>query len=72
VVGVTLALLIRSASTSPGEAARAAAIVFALAIVLAPSARAGYLVYPIDLLVWSAGLRRPRSVDSVVHEEASA
>jgi hypothetical protein len=70
VVGVALILLIRRPPASAGEAALAAAIVFAVAVLLAPSARAGYLVYPIDLFVWSIGLRRSRPVDSLAHEEA--
>ena len=70
VAAVALVLLIRRPPASAGEAARAAAIVFAVAVLLAPSARAGYLVYPVDLFVWSIALRRRRSVDSAVHEEA--
>jgi hypothetical protein len=70
VAATALALLIRRPPASAGEAARAAAIVLAVAVVLAPSARAGYLVYPVDLFVWSIGLRRSRPVDSIEREEA--
>jgi hypothetical protein len=42
------------------EAAAAAALVLLTLILLAPVARAGYLVYPLDLLVWAALLRSAR------------
>jgi hypothetical protein len=51
---------------SAAGAAAAAGVVFALALVLAPSARLGYVIYPIDLLVWAFALR---SVDSPVGPE---
>ena len=42
------------------EAAAAAALVLLTLIVLAPVARAGYLVYPLDLIAWAALLRSAR------------
>ena len=40
-----------------GGAARNTGWLLAAAVVLAPSARIGYLVYPVNLLVWSRALR---------------
>jgi uncharacterized membrane protein len=46
---------------SAAGAAAAAGVVFGVALMLAPSARLGYVIYPIDLLVWGFALR---SLDS--------
>jgi hypothetical protein len=55
-VGALAAWLIsRPASRSPAGAARGAGLLFLGAVLLAPAARLGYLVYPVNLLVW-AGL----------------
>jgi len=43
----------RSGRGGPAGAARATGILLAVAFVLAPAARFGYVVYPIDLLVWT-------------------
>jgi len=49
--------LLRPGEVGPGRASRDAAIVWAAALVLAPAARVGYLIYPINLLVWSVAFR---------------
>jgi hypothetical protein len=46
------AMLFRWPPATVGAAALRAAALAALAIVLAPAARAGYVVYPLDLAVW--------------------
>jgi hypothetical protein len=51
-------------------AARSAAIVWVLAFALAPAARFGYLVYPVNLFVWSVVLWSGRRLPS--HEVAVA
>ena len=53
VVGVGVLLLVRWTPTSLRIAAVQAAIVFALMILLATAGRPGYLIYPINLLLWS-------------------
>jgi hypothetical protein len=45
-------LLIRS-PVDPSGAALRAGVAFAVALTLAPAARLGYLIYPINLLAWS-------------------
>ena len=55
-------LVVRRPPHDAASAAAAAAVVSACALLLAPQARAGYLIYPIDLAVWAVALR---SVDSV-------
>jgi len=57
-VGAYLRIVRRPRSAA--DAARAAGLVLLAAIVLTPSPRAGYVVYPIDLLVWSWALRAPQ------------
>jgi len=52
------AALARRRQIGASEAAGAAALVLLALIVLAPVARAGYLVYPLDLIAWAALLRR--------------
>src|SRR2546428_3210639 len=47
-----VAVLVRRPPSTVGEAAVRAAAIAGVAIVLAPAARAGYMVYPIDLAVW--------------------
>jgi uncharacterized membrane protein len=60
-VGLVLALvvflLVKRPPAAASEAAMDAGIVFAAAILLAPAARFGYVVYPIDLFVWAWVLR---------------
>jgi glycosyl transferase family 87 len=55
-VAVGLYLLVRRPPGDPAGAAARAAILFLAAFVLAPAARLGYLVYPIDLMVWGGVL----------------
>jgi hypothetical protein len=57
-----LGALARRARVSASDAALAAGVVLLAAIALAPVARAGYLVYPVDLLVWAALMRGPAPV----------
>jgi hypothetical protein len=53
VVAVTaIALSIRWPPSTVGDAAVRAGVIASVAIVAAPAARAGYVVYPIDLAVW--------------------
>jgi hypothetical protein len=60
-VGLALALvvflLVKRPPAAASEAAMDAGIVFAAAILLAPAARFGYVVYPIDFFVWAWVLR---------------
>jgi hypothetical protein len=49
---VAIALLIRWPPFTAGGAAMRAAAIASLAIVAAPAARSGYVVYPVDLAVW--------------------
>jgi hypothetical protein len=53
-IGLTaVALLVKGGRRTPIEATRAAGILFVVALALAPAARIGYLVYPLNLLAWS-------------------
>lgn len=62
VLVIAAILIARRPPRDAAGAAMGAAIVSACALLLAPQARAGYLIYPIDLAVWAVALR---SVDSV-------
>jgi Glycosyltransferase family 87 len=53
VVGVGALLLVRRPAAHPRAAAEQASVVFVLAVVLATAGRPGYLIYPLNLLVWS-------------------
>jgi hypothetical protein len=53
-----IALLIRWPPSTVGGAAVRAATIASLAIVAAPAARTGYVVYPVDLAVWGWLLSR--------------
>ena len=57
VVGVAGFLLLRDRTPSMGQACARAAGAFFTAVALAPAARAGYLVYPANLLVWAIAFR---------------
>ena len=57
VIAVGALLLVRTPTTAGGASARAAAA-FLVAVVLAPAARFGYLVYPISFAVWAFALAR--------------
>jgi hypothetical protein len=52
-------LLLRRAPADAAGAAERTAIVFAVAVLLATAGRFGYLIYPLNLLVWSRLLLRP-------------
>jgi hypothetical protein len=61
IVAATAALvLLRPPGTAADASARAAAA-YAVAIALAPAARAGYLVYPVSMLVWAVAFARDGS-----------
>jgi hypothetical protein len=57
VAGLAGWLVVRRLWPGAAGAARSASIVWLLAFVLAPAARIGYLVYPVNLFVWSVVLR---------------
>jgi hypothetical protein len=50
-------LILRRTPVTTSGAARDAGLLFLAGIVLAPSARFGYVVYPINLMVWAWALR---------------
>jgi hypothetical protein len=60
VTALVLLALARRVEVGAPEVAAAAALVLLTLIVLAPVARAGYLVYPLDLIAWAALLRFAR------------
>jgi Glycosyltransferase family 87 len=62
--GLLLLRLARSANLArPGAAAAIAAAGASLAVILlAPTGRSGYLIYPLELAIWAALLRRPPRV----------
>jgi len=53
VAAIAVALLLRRGPWSVKAAARRGAVVLAAAILLAPAGRLGYLIYPLNLLLWS-------------------
>jgi hypothetical protein len=61
VVALFVFMAVRRPPASASEAAKDAGIVFLAAIVLAPAARFGYVVYPLDLFVWAWALRAART-----------
>jgi hypothetical protein len=54
VVAVAVWVLQHTQDRGPAGVARATGWILAVAFVLSPSARFGYIVYPVDLLVWAA------------------
>ena len=56
VAGFVLYLMIRRAPRTAAGVAASTGTVLGVAFVLAPAARFGYLVYPVDLLVWAWAL----------------
>lgn len=52
-LGVWSWLLIRRPRPDAASAAARAAVAFGVALLLAPAARVGYLIYPLNLFVWS-------------------
>jgi hypothetical protein len=61
-------VLVRRRPTTPAALARLVGWVMAVAILLAPATRVGYMLYPIDLFVWAWLLRGEESVDVPVVE----
>lgn len=61
VAGVAGYLLIRRPPTTIAQAAGRAGLLMAVALVLAPAARFGYVIYPVNLVLW-AGLLARRTV----------
>jgi hypothetical protein len=59
-VALAVVLLRRARHASPPRAAGIAGLLFVAAIALAPAGRVAYLVYPLNLLVWSWLLGRER------------
>jgi hypothetical protein len=57
-----LVALIKHLPRTPAQAARYAAIAIGVVTLLAPAARFGYLIYPVNLLVWAALLRTTAGV----------
>jgi hypothetical protein len=55
---VTCLLLFRGRTASMSQACVRAAAAFLTAVALAPAARVGYLVYPVNLIVWAIAFRR--------------
>ena len=63
VIAVVLGLLLFwRRSTSMSQACVRAAGAFLTAVALAPAARVGYLVYPINLIVWAIAFRQEHEV----------
>jgi Glycosyltransferase family 87 len=59
-IAIILALLLfRGRAPSVSQACARAGGAFVAAIALAPAARVGYLVYPVNLIVWAIVLRSP-------------
>jgi hypothetical protein len=61
VAGMAGYLLIRRPPATIAQAAGQAGLVMAVALVLAPAARFGYVIYPVNLVLW-AGLLARRTV----------
>lgn len=58
VAGMAAYLLVRRPAETAGRAAAHAGVVMGIALLLAPAARFGYVIYPVNLLVWAGLLRR--------------
>ena len=63
IVVIAAFLLFRGRGPSLSQACARAAGAFFTAIALAPAARVGYLVYPVNLIVWAIAFRAPRPED---------
>jgi cation transporter-like permease len=61
VIAFALFLFVSGRGSSMSDACMRAAGAFFVAVALAPAARVGYLVYPINLLAWAVAFRRARS-----------
>jgi len=72
---VLVFLLLRRTPSAPWQLVRLLAWAMAVAIVLAPTTRIGYVLYPIDFFVWSWLLHAEEAVDqddAAVVAEAAA
>jgi hypothetical protein len=69
--GVLRAFALRR-NIGASETAAAAALVLVALCVLAPTARAGYAIYPFDLLAWAVLYRRRTVAAGAPHREAFA
>jgi glycosyl transferase family 87 len=58
ILGVVAALLLSGRGSSMAQALTRAAGAFLFACAFAPAARVGYLVYPVNLLVWAVAFRK--------------
>jgi hypothetical protein len=58
VLGVVVLLLLSGRGASMSEACMRAAGAFLVASTLAPAARVGYLVYPVNLVAWAVAFRQ--------------
>jgi hypothetical protein len=56
-IGIAAYLLASGRGSSMSEACMRAAGAFLVAVLLAPAARVGYLVYPINLIAWAVAFR---------------
>jgi uncharacterized membrane protein YgcG len=65
-------VLVRHRPTSPAALSRLVGWIMAVAILLAPATRVGYLLYPIDFFVWAWLLRGEDSVEPVTALEPVA
>jgi hypothetical protein len=61
-------VLVKRRPTTPAGLARLVGWVMAVAILLAPATRVGYLLYPVDFFVWAWLLRGEDSVDPPLDE----
>jgi hypothetical protein len=56
--------LLRHLPQQPSQAAVYTAVAMGVLTLLAPASRFGYLIYPLNLMVWATMLREPREVPS--------
>ena len=61
-------VLVRRRPKTPAALSRLVGWIMAVAILLAPATRVGYLLYPLDFFVWAWLLRGEESVDPVPEE----
>lgn len=72
VVGaVVVLLLVSGRGSSMSQACARAAGAFLVAAALAPAARVGYLVYPVNLIVWAVALRQEEGSAALVATRTS-
>jgi hypothetical protein len=58
--------------STPGQIARYTGFLMALATVLAPATRFGYLIYPVNLVVWSYMLDHMTAPRAVMAQSESS